>query len=537
MESEYLGFSEASIGFGGNARHDAAGTLMYLFEHRGGGALRGLASPVLGVVSMERRRPIPSRCPIRAARTVVWASLIAHLFLASGCGAPREGPPDIVLIVIDTLRADRVSSYGYPRPTTPNLDALALRGVRFANASSTSSWTIPAHASLFTGLLPARHRATQENIRLPDAPATLAEQLGARGYRTFAASANALVAPPTGLDRGFDGFGATWRNAAGDPRIHPNQRAVREFLDDLDPESPMFLYVNYMEVHGPYEPPEPFRSEFASGAPPPLDAHETAAYYLDSSGIPRGRFAELSDLYAGEVAYADALLGELLADLDDAGRLEHALVVVTSDHGENLGEHEHFRHVFNLYASAVRIPLVMALPGRERAGDVVDSAVSLVDVHATVLATAGVPPTAESPGRDLRAPIASDPIFAEYYYPHQALELFTPEERASHADVLAPYLRRLRSIERDGVRLIWSSNGEHELYDLNTDPGERRNLIGDPRYADRERDLHALLAEFIAREAAEWPTDPAAPSERKEAPLGDLDPEAAEHLRALGYLR
>ena len=268
---------------------------------------------------------------------------------------PRPpGPPDIVLVVLDTVRADRLSCYGYERPTTPHIDALCQAGDPLRERLLDLQLDAPAHASLFTGLYPIEHGATQENTRLATGPSTLADILGARGYATFAASANPLVSANTGLDRGFDVFADTWRGAARhghpEPGRHPNVRAVTGFLDGLPRDQPFFVFVNYVEAHGPYRPPEPHRSRFLRGGESPemlrsALKRDAVGYYLDPATIPPEEFEVLSDLYDGEVARVDALLGGLVDALDRAGRLENALLVVTSDHGENLGEHGHFRHV------------------------------------------------------------------------------------------------------------------------------------------------------------------------------------------------
>ncbi len=467
----------------------------------------------------------------------------------SGCAAPAR-PPNIVLIVVDTVRADRLSCYGYPRPTTPHIDTLCARGIRFDDVSSTSSWTLPAHASLFTGLLPSLHKATQEHTRLDGGPATLAELLGARGYATLGVSANPVVSVGSGLARGFDAFAETWTSeyrAAGLAAMqHPNRVAVQRLLEEVPPDEPFFLFVNFIEAHGPYDPPEPHRSRFLRVPPDaPIVASArsrgTAPYYLGRAPISEREFAVLSDLYDGEVARVDELVGELLSYLEESGRMRDTLLVLTSDHGENLGDHGHFRHVFSLYRTTVHVPLVLVLPDGSGAGEVRSEPASLLDLFATLLAAAGAPVPPGSGGRDLRAPPAAAdgdaPIFAEYYYPLQALELFRdagpPEETRA---VLRPYLRRLRSVEQGGLRFVWSSDGRHELYDLAEDPGEQENLVGAPPLAERQRRLDAELDSLVERAGGPTPLPELGSGGPPTGAFGDLDPDSAERLRELGYL-
>jgi arylsulfatase A-like enzyme len=471
----------------------------------------------------------------------------AALALAACARAPGSGRPNVVLIVIDTVRADRLSAYGYARPTSPHIDALCERGIRFANAWSTSIWTLPAHASLFTGLYAIRHGATQEHALLEGGSATLAEILGAHGYATIGISANPLVSPATGLARGFDVFAATWRTGAHvSPDVHPNLAGARRFLERLAPGRPFFLFVNYAEAHEPYDPPEPHRSRFlAPGSDPALVAAAselaTARFYLDRASLSDAELAAASDLYDAEIAHVDELVGALLAWLEQSGRLRDTLLILTSDHGENLGDHGHLRHVFNLYASAARVPLVIVPPGGVAGGAVRDEPVVLVDVFATILAQARIDPArAADAGRDLLAGTPPDPrapLFAEYYTPLQAIRALgfgadgaAPDEPPA---ALAPYLRRLRSVTLDGWRLIASSDGGVELYDLASDPQEQRDLAGDARFAARERELRRLLDDFVARggesEAPTWA------QLRAGRAFEGVDAETSAALRALGY--
>jgi arylsulfatase A-like enzyme len=478
-----------------------------------------------------------------ATSLVVWLTLPAVLLAACARGPDR---PNILLIVVDTLRADRVSCYGYPRPTTPQIDGLFARGIRFANVSSTSSWTLPAHASIFTGLLPIQHGATQEHTTLDEGPATLAARLGQHGYSTLGVSANPVVSVRSGLSRGFHQFEETWRERrppSAAPDEHPNLQVVRRFLA-TPRERPFFVFVNYIEVHAPNAPPEPHLSRFLALAPDaPLVARartlDLVDFYLQRRPVPGDELRVLSDLYDGEVAYADELVGALLAELEQAGRLDDTVVIVTSDHGENLGDHGHLRHVFSLGESVVRVPLVIALPGGGRTGEVRPEPASLVDLFATILALARAAPPGRAAGRDLLTDAGTAdprPVFAEYGYPLQALERFVnlaDHERAR----LAPYLRRLRSVELRGLRYVWSSDGRHELFDRTVDPREERNLAGAARLAEAERRLRRELDDLVERGGGERALPEWSPGVSRPGSFTGVDEETARRLRELGYVR
>jgi arylsulfatase A-like enzyme len=470
-------------------------------------------------------------------------ALCALLF--AGC-SPALDRPNIVLIVIDTLRADRVSSYGYAKPTTPRIDAFASRGVRFENAFSTSSWTLPAHASMFTGLYPIEHGATQENTRLDDRARTLAEAFGDDGYTTLGVSGNGVINANSGLTRGFSRFVEAWREAGERPangwfvpKDHPNVVAVREFLRDWDSVEPFFAFINFVEVHGPYTPPPMFRNRFLSPASPrrlvaTAVKRGAAGYYLDKNSISAAEFRVLSDLYDGEVGYVDALVGALVDEFEAAGVLDDSLVVITSDHGENLGGHGHFRHVFSLYNDTVRVPLIALLPDGARAGEVRSEPVSLVDLYSTLLAAARIDSGASPQSRDILAPdLADEPVFAEYYFPLQALGLFNSDSER-HRDALAPYMRRLRSVQSDGWRLLWSSDGKLELYNVERDPTESVDLAGSTDVETQTTRLGTSLADFVERGGGRRPLPDAAPSST--GAFRDLDPETEQQLRELGYL-
>ena len=230
---------------------------------------------------------------------VVAGFLLAILWAVWGCMPGASSRPNIVLIVLDTVRADRLNCRSDSAVPTPRIDELCERGSYFEQVSSTSSWTLPAHASLFTGLYPIRHGATQEYTFLDKRARTLAELLVENGYRTFGVSANPVVSIQSGLARGFDSFDETWRRSAKrgslQPDRHPNLIAVDELLRYHDPDQPFFLFVNFIEAHGPYDPPEPYRSAAAneridSREVAGASEHDAATYYLDPASISESDF-------------------------------------------------------------------------------------------------------------------------------------------------------------------------------------------------------------------------------------------------------
>lgn len=463
------------------------------------------------------------------------ASLAFTLLLS--CAPASPPPPDLILIVVDTLRADRLSCYGYPGRTSPHLDSLAARGMRFANASSTSGWTVPAHASLFTGLYPIQHRATQERPHLTGAVPTLAELLGARGYATLAVSANPLVGPPTGLHRGFERYESSWR-AAGDAAAgHPVAAAAQRLVGDVAPGRPLFLFANLMETHHPYAPPP---ESWTPAGLSPDDPSERRArglspgeWYLDAEAADPGILEALSAVYDGSVAAADAAVGELLEALDREGRLDGALLVVTSDHGEALGDLGHLRHVFQLHSSVTHVPLIVVPPGGAERGSVQEEPVSLVDVFATLLAAAGTPVPRSHPGVDLLGRLPRDrTVFAEYYYPVQALSNLPAGLLKSHPASFARFRRRLRSAEQGEYRLIASSSGERQLFHVRGDRRELEDRAGEPQLGDAESRLWQQLQSF----GRPRPLAGDEPSLEDEV-FGPLDLETERQLRELGYIR
>lgn len=399
---------------------------------------------------------------------------------------------DVVLVTIDTLRADRLGSYGSASATTPNLDALAAEGVRFANAATTVPFTLPAHSSLMTGTYPPYH-GVRENVgyeldaRLP----TLASSLAAGGWVTGGFVSTFVLDSRWGIGRGFATYFDDFDPAvSASGNLASVQRdgaeTVAAAVDWLDrrPPGPFFLWLHLFEPHDPYEPPEPYRSRHA-GRP-----------------------------YDGEVAYADALVGRLREALEARGLFDRALVVVTGDHGEGLGQHGEGFHGFFVYDSTVRVPLIVRPPFRQLAGGVVDAAVSHVDLLPTILEAAGRPVPEHAQGRSLV------PLLLGREEPPGV-------ERQVYSESMYPLVHYgwapLRSLRTRDYKLIAAPLPE--LYELASDPGEQVNLV------QRRRRLATELAGELEAMAGRIGA-----ADREPAGRAELDEETLSQLAALGYL-
>jgi arylsulfatase A-like enzyme len=458
------------------------------------------------------------------------AAALALAWVAAGCGGePAVTPPNVLVIVFDTARADAFSANGRRDARTPVFDRTAAAGVLFANARSTSAWTLPAHGSLFTGLYPSRHGAHHESQLLAEDLETMAELL-AETHDTGAFSENPHIVRAKGFAQGFDRFDETWRLRGERGEVPPTVDLVLEWLEDRD--DPFFLFVNLMDPHLPYVPPESFEKLFL---PPGADARRVARLRGVSEREARLFIAErlrfepqelaiLRALYGAEVAFADARAGQILDALEERGLLERTLVVLLSDHGENIGEHGLMEHQLCLYETLLRVPLVLRLPGVFDGGNRRNDPVQLVDVLPTVLEVAGVPrdrwPELESLSLAAGPIPSTRPLYAEY---------MRPIRQRAHFAAVAPgfdfdrFDRRLKSVQIGPQKLIESDRGEVELYDLGADPAETRDLAEDrPEVVERMR---AVLERFARGARARAP-----------GPEPELDPETRGALRELGYV-
>lgn len=394
-----------------------------------------------------------------------------------GCGRDTE-QPNVLLISIDTCRADRLSCYGYARSTTPTLDALARQGIRFTNARSPVPLTLPAHSSMLTGLMPPAHGVRDnQGYRLPGRCATLAGVLRAAGYTTGAVVASFVLDSVTGLDRGFDSYHDRFGAEVAGENISQRRgdevtRLALQWLDRARDDR-FFLFLHYFDPHAQYAPPEPFASAFSD------------------------------DPYTGEIAFVDHCIGQVLGHLRTRGLFEQTLIIVTADHGEMLGEHGEFSHGYFIYRSALHVPLIVKLPGQV-AGRVVSSPVSIADIPATVLDCTGLGMGPGMGGTSLAGRV--------------------PRARPMYCESLLPATcgcAPLQGIVAGQWKYIQAPRPE--LYCLARDPGETDNLAGDA--PDRVRDLAEALQE-LQRGFGD-----AAPEARRAA-----DARTTRRLRALGYV-
>lgn len=442
---------------------------------------------------------------------------------ARGAGAVVKSPPNLLVIVIDAQRADRLSSYGYARPTTPGIDAFATRGARFTRAVSVSNRTGTSMASLWTGLLPSRHGVFRTGDVLDGRFVTLAELLRARGYRTAAWCPNPSLDRTFGHAQGWDAYdddvltrvdGDTrepWRRWETASTI--NARTLRWISEQSG--APFLAWLHYRDVHGPYVPPPPWDRAFPPLAKRPLTPDEVAARppYLTLPDDGNDLHHYLAQ-YDGDVGYTDRRVAELLAELERRDVLDDTVVVITADHGEAFLEHGQWNHDATLYEEEVHIALIVVRPGG--APRVVERVVSSIDLFPTLLALAGAP-LPSSDGESLVPLLDGDDAG---YLRERAFA----ESRASWRRVQrAVREERWKLIARD--RPVASVFGASlELYDLAADPGEKRDLAAAEHV--RAAAMAAALDEVLARDAPVPPARAARPA---------LDPGLERRLEALGY--
>ncbi len=471
------------------------------------------------------------------------------LAILGACRRPApEPPPHVVLVTIDTLRADHLGFAGYARDTSPHLDALAKKGVAFTRCYSASATTGAAHASLFTSRLPGSHGVLANRERFPDLP-TLMSALEARGYRTAGFVSSVVLGRKSGLQDHFDHFDdeLTTRELNRSGRFERPARATvaaaLEFLDHHPKDRPLFLWMHLIDPHGPYRAPEdpdryvgdalalrPGPAPLALGSSDWVFGQIPAYQALEGRGDPRFYVAR----YDAEIRYADAALGTFFARLEDLGLWDRSLVVVTADHGETLvepGHKRYFAHGTVAYEETVRIPLLIreAFARRRLQAVARDAPVSSLDVAPTVLGLLGVPSPAGFEGRNLLGERRSDDASAERTVNNErrgihsrgADDAATLSLGAYGSEQLEKRIGTQWTVLREPWRYVRNSlDGSEELYDHRGDPTEATNVA-----AAQPAVVAALRAEldryFAHGRASSVPVE--------------MTPEHAEALKALGY--
>jgi len=411
-----------------------------------------------------------------------------ELGAAPGSTHALRNRPNVILITIDTLRADRLALHGYGEGHTPNLTRLANRGVVFERGRSHAPITLPSHASILTGLYPPQHGArTNGNTQLSREHTTLAERLKAVGYRTGAFVSAFVLDSRFGLDQGFDHYdddledGRTKWSSFGvkDRRAGTTVDRAIAWLDEpqAENEDPTFVWLHLYDPHYDYDPPAPFNS--------------------------------LAEPYDGEIAYADAQLARLLGHLELQGRLDDSLVIVTSDHGESFGEHGEQTHSLFVYEATQHVPMIVQFPNRAHAGKRSPATARHIDIVPTVLSVLGVDTSEPLVGRSLLSAVeAEEPAWMTESY----AEAILPQDQFGWSPLFA--------LEQDGFKYIAAPRPE--LYDLRQDQHERTDLSGlhEEQTATMADTLEAMLAKI----------DPAPTSH------DEMSPATRAQLAALGYI-
>ena len=492
--------------------------------------------------------------PALALALVAMSQLLSATAPANAQAAPRlakSGRPNILLIVMDTVRGDHLAIDGYRLPTTPNLQALAQDSVVYPRAMSASDFTLTSHASLFTGMYPSWHGAFCQppeaayGRQLDKSVPTLAELLAHQGYTTVGVAANLYMRSEFDLGRGFESLEIPRPvPILADENWYLLRRSLRRVLsyefdtaqfdrlfgrgEEIDgellslvamratPDRQFFAFINYMDAHFPYAPPRPFDTLFPGKdhrlTEEDLDAEQQAI--AGGAPVPGNYRPHVLSQYDGGIAYLDDRIGKLVHWLKQQEAYDDTMIIVTSDHGEAFGERNHTGHANSPYQNLLHVPLLVKYPvsaAAPRARSVVDVPVSMVDVAPTILSVAGAPVPGTMQGRSLLEASAAAPreLYSETF---PCATLQSPE---------CPRGCIARAVFSWPYKFITSTNGRRQLYDLSTDPDETRDLS--QSQATMARQLNADLKAWIK----------ASPSRPPHKLL--LSPEALQRLKSLGY--
>lgn len=428
--------------------------------------------------------------------------------------------PNILLITIDTLRADHLSCYGYYRETSPAIDRFAARSVVFENAETASTITLPSHASIMTSLYPRQHGAVSNYWTVNEEPVFLAEALSAAGYRTGAVIGAWVLNRDTGMNQGFQHFDDSppmaakkegdnsevigWGKLSGE--VLP---AGKNFIENSPADRPWFLWLHLWDTHTPYYTSREYLNFFK----PDLTL-ERRRNRLGLNPYAPNR----TSIYDSAIRSLDAILGDFLEWMESSGRLETTLVIITSDHGEGLYEHGERLHGLYVYESTSRVPLIISPPGDKPGAGAVQCRVSTLDVAPFIYDYLDIEPPPQVQGtslmpfiRDKQAPCQPAVFIRRSWFP--------PQKPRDAQDWLAG---ETFAVVKQGKKYIWNSVGPDELYDLGADPDEVNNLAGtDPAF---DRSLLVLIDRHLEK---------IGPMPRERPPVSS---QREKGLRSLGYV-
>lgn len=441
---------------------------------------------------------------------------------------PERSRPNVVLISLDSLRADHVGSYGYDRATTPALDRLAAEGVRFSEAISTSSWTLPTHLTMFTSRYQISHGVVHDRIALSPAVPILGEIMKANGFVTAGFVSAPYVAPHYGYARGMDEY--VDLSAEYGHRREARSEIVSPKLNDLalpwlekHKDEQFFLFVHNFDIHYDYVPPSPYDEMFD----PTYDGTMDGTNFIERPDVNRRMdpqdLQHIVALYDGEIRFVDDHVARILAKIDELGLRDETLVIVVSDHGEEFFEHGNKGHHRTVYEEVLRIPFVMRLPGKIPAGVVVNEPVSLVDLMPTILDLVGIDGPTGMEGRSLVPVIGGvalerPAIYAEFF-----------DKRGFNLQVA----RRTPSskIIQHFNRITHPKRGAIERYDLANDPREERDIaeLDQPREAEELSEMAAWLND-------RWSIHAELERLAKGGEQLEISDETLERLKSLGYV-
>jgi len=456
--------------------------------------------------------------------------------------------PNIILIVIDAARADHFSCYGYPKKTTPNIDRIAEESVLYENAISPAGWTLPAHTSMFTGTCVSKHGLHNENHIFDDKLPTLPEVLKREGYQTAGFCRNDWISDATGLTRGFSEFHNIlygkfkhklrrfvnyFKIKGKDSWGYEINRKAKQWLSKNHSKAPFFMFVHYDELHLPYLIPSPYNNKFLPAGIIYKDARNInqnpKAYYAGVAEMGQKEFEISKALYDCALAYQDNLIKELYDFLKKIKKLDNTILMITSDHGESLGDHNHFDHYYVLYDTLLKVPLIVRYPKLFTPGLREKSMVQTLDFLPTLKEILDL----ADPELDVMQGISLPPVVSS-----KPARAFTISERyqdlkelkKSYSGLDLSHLIRFErdrkiAIRTEKYKLIESSNYESELYNLIDDKNEEHNIINDNK----------KVAEELQQKIDEWRKS-FTPAEIAGSEA-DFDEPARKRLESLGYLR